>query len=349
MLGSHPNLRRQEKIAFAEQEHLGVMEYPGVSRPAAARHRAANSPHLFLRGPNAYSEGIMKQSDLTTVPAQMARPSGPGPSSGKPSQQPATALESAQTVSVQAARKKAVQPFARDDMPEQLPAAVSVGLAAPDSANDSLIGRPNPSTERATDTNISIAGCAEPLSARAASPCASDGARVDCPNPGPLRPAPAADKNRPSVLQVGPDNNRQETAADMHYAVTFEHQGRNHQSVVDKPRRHRRRLNQGSEIRDASLASEVADETETLTTSEARAAEHLVPGIGDRVPYLAMVAGAASPLLRSPELAKMNQVKAPKPKSRAQCQRRCGRNGFCDPSSELGCGGVYCGRKHDDV
>jgi hypothetical protein len=294
----------------------------------------------------------MKQTDLTTVPTPMATRSGPGAPSGKPSQQPTAALESAETVVVQA-RKKAVPPVVRDDVPEEIPAAVSVGLPLPDGAADSLIGRSNPNTAHATDTNITIAGCAEALSARAASPSAWDGARGVCPTPtqASQRPAPGADPNDPvsSALRVGPDNSRQKTPADMHHAVAFEHQGRNNESSPDKSRRHRRRLNQGSEIGGASIAPEEVDEVEALDALEARAVEQPLPGIGDRVPYLAMVAGATTPLLRLPEMAKKSQVKAPKPKSRAQCQRRCGRNGFCDPSSELGCGGVYCGRKQDDV
>jgi hypothetical protein len=293
----------------------------------------------------------MKKTDLTTVPTPMATRSAPGAPSGKPSQQPTAALQSAETVVVQAARKKAVPPVVRDDVPEEIPAAVSVGLPLSDGAADSLIGRSNPNTAHATDTNISMAGCPEALSARAASPPASDGARGVCPTPGSQRPAPGAAPNDPvsSALRVGPDNSRQETPADMHHAVAFEHQGRNHEGSPDKSRRHRRRLNQGSEIGGASVAPEEVDEVEALDALEARAVEQPLPGIGDRVPYLAMVAGATTPLLRLPEMAKKSQVKAPKPKSRAQCQRRCGRNGFCDPSSELGCGGVYCGRKQDDV
>lgn len=79
---------------------------------------------------------------------------------------------------------------------------------------------------------------------------------------------------------------------------------------------------------------------------EPRPANPAIPGIDDRIPYMALTTGAANPALRPPKMAPPPLVNPLKPKSRAECQRRCGSDGFCDPSSELGCGGMHCGRKY---
>lgn len=70
----------------------------------------------------------------------------------------------------------------------------------------------------------------------------------------------------------------------------------------------------------------------------------------DRVHYLAMAAMVGTPLLRAP--APVGSVALPgiRPPSRAECQRRCGTDGFCDPSDSLGCGGEHCaGRQFGPV
>jgi hypothetical protein len=66
----------------------------------------------------------------------------------------------------------------------------------------------------------------------------------------------------------------------------------------------------------------------------------------DRVHYLAMAAMAGTLLLRPPAPGAAAILPAIKPQSRAECQRRCGTDGFCDPSDPLGCGGEYCVGRH---
>lgn len=75
--------------------------------------------------------------------------------------------------------------------------------------------------------------------------------------------------------------------------------------------------------------------------------EHII-GSSDRMHHLALVSGhGPSPLPRPlrPQLRGEADalVLPPGPKSRAECRRRCGKAGFCDPSAALGCGGEYCG------
>ncbi|RJF96898.1 hypothetical protein D3870_21220 [Noviherbaspirillum cavernae] len=61
-----------------------------------------------------------------------------------------------------------------------------------------------------------------------------------------------------------------------------------------------------------------------------------------RVEYLAMVAAPGSTTLAPPQLGKTTGLRALRPKSRVECERRCGSDGFCDPSDAHGCGGEYC-------
>ncbi|MGH8808094.1 MAG: hypothetical protein ACREX0_09470 [Noviherbaspirillum sp.] len=71
----------------------------------------------------------------------------------------------------------------------------------------------------------------------------------------------------------------------------------------------------------------------------------VIPGIGDRRSDLAMTALPGMPRLRPATPKKGSTVNAPRPKSRLECGKRCGRDGFCDPSNPLGCGGIYCGKQ----
>ena len=78
---------------------------------------------------------------------------------------------------------------------------------------------------------------------------------------------------------------------------------------------------------------------------EAPADERII-GSGDRMHHLALVAGSAPP--PHPRALRVRRegdslVLPPGPNSRAECRRRCGKAGFCDPSAALGCGGEYCG------
>lgn len=68
----------------------------------------------------------------------------------------------------------------------------------------------------------------------------------------------------------------------------------------------------------------------------------VIAGVGDRRPDLAMAALPGTPSLRPATARKKSSVDALRPKSRADCGKRCGRDGFCDPSNPLGCGGMYC-------
>jgi hypothetical protein len=73
-----------------------------------------------------------------------------------------------------------------------------------------------------------------------------------------------------------------------------------------------------------------------------------IPGVSDRVHYLAMAAISVFPGLR-PGAKKRESTLQPvgRPASRSECERRCGSDGFCDPSSKFGCGGEYCGYLHE--
>lgn len=75
----------------------------------------------------------------------------------------------------------------------------------------------------------------------------------------------------------------------------------------------------------------------------------VIPGIGDRMHHLAMVAAPGTPSLRPLALARKGGLAKLRPKSRTECEQRCGCDGFCDPSDALGCGGIFCGRRHDGV
>lgn len=68
---------------------------------------------------------------------------------------------------------------------------------------------------------------------------------------------------------------------------------------------------------------------------------------GDRLHRVAVVADVFILPLRPPKLERQSKLPALRPKSKADCERRCGSDGFCDPSDPLGCGGMYCGRQRD--
>jgi hypothetical protein len=78
------------------------------------------------------------------------------------------------------------------------------------------------------------------------------------------------------------------------------------------------------------------------TRGEAAPADNLVGGGEDRMRYLAMVAATSVPPLRMSPAERERAITAARPRSRIECMRRCGSNGFCDPSSPSGCGGEYC-------
>lgn len=114
--------------------------------------------------------------------------------------------------------------------------------------------------------------------------------------------------------------------------------GRERKGAGKKPRHHRepsnRDRNIGSAMEDDDALPEIAGN---------------IAGRGDRLHYLAMAAASGTALLRAPKMDVPGALPAVKPQSRADCERRCGSDGFCDPSSTLGCGGEYCGRQYFDV
>jgi hypothetical protein len=92
--------------------------------------------------------------------------------------------------------------------------------------------------------------------------------------------------------------------------------------------------------------------------SDATAGERKHPGLGDdemvaesgdRLNRVAVVAHTVNQESQTPKQGRLSTLVALKPKSKAECERRCGSDGFCDPSSVFGCGGVHCGRRHDIV
>jgi hypothetical protein len=73
-----------------------------------------------------------------------------------------------------------------------------------------------------------------------------------------------------------------------------------------------------------------------------------IPGVSDRVHYLAMAAISVFPGLRSGAKKRESTLQpVGRPASRSDCERRCGSDGFCDPSSKFGCGGEHCGYLHE--
>jgi hypothetical protein len=77
--------------------------------------------------------------------------------------------------------------------------------------------------------------------------------------------------------------------------------------------------------------------------NDSGSADNVVGGGGeDRMGYLAMVAATCAPPLRMSQAERARGVTAARPRSRIECMRRFGNDGFCDPSSESGRGGEYC-------
>jgi hypothetical protein len=126
-----------------------------------------------------------------------------------------------------------------------------------------------------------------------------------------------------------------EGASHMRGAVVFEAATNGMEPAPPKPRRRDPRHPQEQD----DIAGSAWPEQELQSGSPA------IPGVDDRVPWMALTVGAAMPTLRAPQPAAQKAIGPLKPKSRAECQRRCGFDGFCDPSSEVGCGGIHCGRK----
>jgi hypothetical protein len=255
----------------------------------------------------------MKQMNIATQPTVQ---SASGAATEKPAANRANgaALQSAEPVVAAPGRKK---PAGRVEIG---PAPVEVAGSLPQkpglagAVGDSVIGRAN------VDNTGASGALAPDADAR------TKGA------PDFLHPTP-------SRLPGSPGKVAPEARCDMHGAVAFDARDKGNEVTPDKPpQRHWQWTGTDAEIGTLPQAGEdVPPEMPTTT------------GIDDRVPYLALTAGAATPTLRPPKMASTSTVKPLLPKSRAECRRRCGSDGFCDPSSELGCGGVHCGRKYDGV
>ena len=84
-----------------------------------------------------------------------------------------------------------------------------------------------------------------------------------------------------------------------------------------------------------------------MLLEEGEPADEVIIGSGDRAQHMALK-NAFVPFLGRPSPAARRLATLPplRPASRAECGRRCGKGGFCDPSSELGCGGEYCGNRY---
>lgn len=69
----------------------------------------------------------------------------------------------------------------------------------------------------------------------------------------------------------------------------------------------------------------------------------------DRVLYLAMAAVTMPPPLRPTQARRAQLISAVRARSRAECKKRCGNAGNCDPENPLGCGGTYCREGNEPV
>jgi len=75
--------------------------------------------------------------------------------------------------------------------------------------------------------------------------------------------------------------------------------------------------------------------------------DNCIAGSGDRAhPHALKLGRPASPLRQTPP-GRAPALPALRPSSRADCQRRCGTAGFCDPASEFGCGGEFCASRYE--
>ncbi|MFB9241743.1 hypothetical protein IV454_18890 [Massilia antarctica] len=76
--------------------------------------------------------------------------------------------------------------------------------------------------------------------------------------------------------------------------------------------------------------------------NDGRNADNVVGGGEDRMRHLAMAPGGPAPPLRTGSAGREHAITPVRALSRIECMRRCGSDGFCDPSSASGCGGEYC-------
>jgi hypothetical protein len=265
----------------------------------------------------------MKQNDLANPPPP--RPgtgTGTAATPGRAQAGAAGGLFAADTVVVAATRKKARAEAARH-------ATDLERILSGKDVDETSIG--NAGSETAATSEVvprSPAPAAEP-------PVASAAREPE------ISPADVAGQRRRNTL-VRPrhDKAEREEPSNLKGAVAFE--------IGDKTRHpsHARRGASDGDRKDAP-DSEIGHST---AAGNAVPVHVVIIGVDDRGTEAGMVAASGtSPPLRPPAMQRGSGTPALRPKSRADCERRCGPDGFCDPSSELGCGGIFCGRKHDGV
>jgi hypothetical protein len=88
------------------------------------------------------------------------------------------------------------------------------------------------------------------------------------------------------------------------------------------------------------------DDAVSDAVSERVDQDETIVGSGDRAHHLALKFANIAVALRQEPIGRAQLIASRQPLSRAECRRRCGQAGFCDPASELGCGGEYCGNRH---
>jgi hypothetical protein len=77
--------------------------------------------------------------------------------------------------------------------------------------------------------------------------------------------------------------------------------------------------------------------------------DHAIAGVGDRAHHMALKVSHVVVAPRQAPVGRPQPLPRLRPSSRADCQRRCGTAGFCDPSSDLGCGGEYCASRYEPL
>jgi hypothetical protein len=96
-------------------------------------------------------------------------------------------------------------------------------------------------------------------------------------------------------------------------------------------------------VKDAGLAGG------WLLESGAAMLDDTIAGSSDRAHQHALKLGRATPPLRQAVPGRTPALPPLRPSSRADCQRRCGTAGFCDPASAFGCGGEFCANRYEPL
>ncbi|SFL97773.1 hypothetical protein [Rugamonas rubra] len=81
--------------------------------------------------------------------------------------------------------------------------------------------------------------------------------------------------------------------------------------------------------------------------AEARQLPAVLLGLDDRAAHLALAGTPGRPQLRAPAPGPRQAGSRARPRSRGECEQRCGGVGRCDASLADSCGGALCGRDED--